>query len=88
MNYTIYNVIVRLVQIYEWAIIIWCVLSWIPSSEGWAQKIRDVLGVVVEPYLSIFRRFIPPVGGIDFSPIIAFFVLSLVPRLFAAILLR
>ncbi|MFR6019758.1 MAG: YggT family protein, partial [Lactobacillaceae bacterium] len=29
-------------------------------------------------FLSIFQRFIPPLAGIDFSPILAFFVLSLI----------
>ncbi|MDP4156728.1 MAG: YggT family protein, partial [Bacillota bacterium] len=29
---------------------------------------------VVEPYLGIFRRFIPPLGPIDISPIIALFI--------------
>ncbi|MDN6104913.1 MAG: YggT family protein, partial [Lacticaseibacillus paracasei] len=32
----------------------------------------------VAPFLSIFQRFIPPLAGIDFSPILAFFVLSLI----------
>jgi YggT family protein len=33
---------------------------------------------VCEPYLRIFRRFIPPLGPIDISPIIAIFVLRIV----------
>ena len=36
---------------------------------------------VSEPYLSIFRRFIPPLGPIDISPIIAILVLQIVGRL-------
>ena len=28
-----------------------------------------VVSVLVEPYLSVFRRLIPPAGGLDFSPI-------------------
>ena len=33
---------------------------------------------VSEPYLSIFRRFIPPIGPLDISPIVAIFVLQIV----------
>ena len=33
---------------------------------------------VTEPYLRIFRRFIPPTSGIDFSPMVAILVLYLV----------
>ena len=33
---------------------------------------------VSEPYLGIFRRFIPPIGPIDISPIVAILVLQLV----------
>ena len=31
-----------------------------------------------EPYLRIFRRFIPPFGPIDISPIVAILVLQIV----------
>ena len=33
---------------------------------------------VAEPYLRIFRRFIPPIGPIDISPIVAIIVLQIV----------
>ncbi len=38
------------------------------------QFLRDT----VEPYLRLFRRVIPPFGGIDFSPILAIFTLQLI----------
>ena len=36
---------------------------------------------VSEPYLSIFRRFIPPLGPIDLSPIVGIFLLQIVGRI-------
>jgi YggT family protein len=33
---------------------------------------------ICEPFLRIFRRFLPSFGGIDFSPIIAFITLQLI----------
>lgn len=59
----------------------------IPYSR-WSRAILDFLRDVSEPYLSIFRRFIPPVGPLDLSPMVATIVLwiagavvvSLIPR--------
>jgi YggT family protein len=36
------------------------------------------LGDAVEPYLAVFRRFIPPLGPLDLSPIVAIVVLQIV----------
>lgn len=41
---------------------------------------------VTDPFLDPFRRLIPPISGIDFSPIIAFFALSLLRRVVLAML--
>ena len=45
------------------------------------QRIQRFLYDVVEPYLRIFRRFIPPLGPLDISPIVAIFVLWIVSGL-------
>ena len=49
----------------------------IPYSR-WSSAILGFLRDVCEPYLSIFRRFIPPIGPLDVSPIVAILVLQLV----------
>lgn len=49
----------------------------VPYSR-WFGAILSFLRDVSEPYLSIFRRFIPPIGPIDISPIVAIFVLFFV----------
>jgi YggT family protein len=46
----------------------------VPYSR-WSDAILGFLRDVSEPYLRIFRRFIPSVGMFDFSPMIAIFVL-------------
>ena len=47
----------------------------------YSRALDAVLGFlrdVAEPYLNIFRRFIPPLGPIDISPIVAILVLQIV----------
>jgi uncharacterized protein YggT (Ycf19 family) len=44
----------------------------------WSDAVLSFLRDVCEPYLRLFRRFIPPLGMFDFSPIIAIFVLYIV----------
>ena len=64
-------------RFYGLLIFAYVLMSWLPMR-GILYDIQRVLGTLVEPYLSIFRRFIPPVGGLDLSPIIAYFVLQIV----------
>jgi uncharacterized protein YggT (Ycf19 family) len=49
----------------------------IPYSR-WSRAILDFLRDVTEPYLSLFRRFIPPFGPLDLSPMVATIVLWVV----------
>jgi YggT family protein len=44
----------------------------------WSSAVLGFVRDVTEPYLSIFRRFIPTIGPLDFSPIVAIFVLQIV----------
>ena len=59
--------------IYQFMIFGYILMSWIPSLQQ--SAVGEFLGKLVEPYLSIFRRIIPPIGMIDISPIIALFAL-------------
>lgn len=69
----------RLIDAYSWVIVIWAILSWVPmsSSASLVQDIREVLDCLVSPYINLFRRYIPPFGGIDFSPMVALIVLEI-----------
>jgi YggT family protein len=56
----------------------------------WLRTSVDFVHQVVDPYLNIFRRVIPPLGGggfaIDISPILAIIVLSIVWRVVVALI--
>lgn len=85
--YTVYVVISRLLDAYSLLIVVWCVLSWIPRRPGSAlDAVSDAIGTLVRPYLDLFRRVMPPVGGIDFSPVVAILVIELVERVLLRII--
>ena len=49
-----------------------------PSYSRWTDTVLNFLRDVCEPYLRIFRRFIPPIGMFDLSPMIGIFLLYFV----------
>ena len=49
----------------------------------WSSAVLGFLRDVCEPYLAIFRRFIPPIGPLDLSPIVAILLLNIVGSLLA-----
>ena len=79
--------LIRLIDFYKLVIIVWCILSWFPMrTEGVIADIARAIDTLVSPYMNLFRRFIPPFGGLDFSPILAIVVLDLLQRLIIGIL--
>ncbi|HEY9610395.1 YggT family protein [Allocoleopsis sp.] len=70
----------RFLQIYTFLILIRILLTWFPTV-SWMNQIEAFLSPITDPYLNIFRSFIPPLGGMDFSPILAIIVLNLVSGL-------
>jgi YggT family protein len=77
------------VLVYGLIIFAYILTSWIrlPYSV-WMSRIQNFLRDVCEPYLSLFRRILPPLGPLDLSPIVALFVLYLGGRLLIALLGR
>ena len=74
-------IITGLIEIYVFLILVYCILSWIPRKGKVLGTIDYYIARIVEPYLNIFRKIMPPVGGIDFSPILAILVLELIVML-------
>ena len=70
---TIQVILGNLFMVYRFMIFGYILMSWIPSLQH--STFGEILGKLVEPYLSIFRKIIPPIGMIDISPIIALFAL-------------
>lgn len=58
-------------------------LSWIPQAQG-VGFLQPVFAIT-DPYLNLFRGIIPPVFGLDLSPILAFFFLSFLGNVTTAV---
>ena len=79
--------IVGLGNAYSIIIFIYVLMSWIPNSTGAVGDVYRSLGKICDPYLDLFKRLIPPIGGmVDVTPIIALLVLQLVVRFIVGIL--
>lgn len=85
--YALQYLIVSLADVYSMILFVYVLMSWIPQKTGIIGDIDMILGKLCDPYLDIFRRFIPPIGGmVDVSPIVALLVLQFAVRLIVSIL--
>jgi YggT family protein len=71
-----------LLSLLWWAIIISAVLSWLVAFDiinlrsPYLRQIAEFLDRVTDPVLRPFRRIIPPLGGVDISPIIVLLIIT------------
>ena len=71
------SILIALAYTYSLVIFIYVMMSWIPMSSGVIADIYSALGKICDPFLDLFKRLIPPIGGmIDITPIIALLVLQ------------
>ena len=75
--------LVSFLNIYSILLIVRVLLSWFQTAE-WAGQIISFLSPITDPYLNLFRSIIPPLGGIDFSAILAFLLLNVVQSALAS----
>ena len=73
----------QIISIYSMLCFIRIILSWIPSLSY--SKFTQVLAKICDPYLNIFRKLNLQIVNLDFSPIIAFIILSGVSSILQAI---
>ena len=67
-------------QIFFWLILVRCLLSFVPSIDWYKQPFTAVKDVT-DLYLNLFRKIVPPIGRLDFSPIIAVIALQVLNHL-------
>ena len=80
----IVEIIHRLIQLVVLVVIVQVVLSYFMDPYAPARRYLDR---IVEPMLKPIRRFVPPVSGLDFSPLILIIALQILDAVISRILL-
>jgi len=87
MIYYLYQVIHWVFFVYTGFLLVRIIGSWFPSFAH--HQIMRFLAFYTDPYLNLFRKIIPPIGGtLDLSPLLAFFALQIMEKILLFILVR
>ncbi|MFT4934201.1 MAG: YggT family protein [Pseudoalteromonas distincta] len=82
----VFFILSALIELLTWAIIINAVLSWLVAFDvinlrnQFVYNIARALEAITAPVMRPVQRIIPPLGGVDISPIIVILVLMGVQR--------
>ncbi len=80
--FSLLNIVMKSIAIYHFIItllVISCILSWTNMDSH--NSVVQFVYSISEPILIPFRRFIPPMGGMDLSPIAAILLISVIGRI-------
>ena len=79
-----YKIVDLLFQVYMLMLFAKILGSWVPDLQR--TKAMQFVSFYTDPYLNFFRGFIPPLGMIDLSPIVAFLALGVLEQFVKALL--
>ena len=74
---TIWELVDWIFKLYILVMIVYAVVSWVPSIRG---RWSDYVAMLVEPVLIPVRRVIPPLGGLDLSFLVVIIVIQVVDQ--------
>ena len=82
INLAVFETAMILIGILKLIVIAGVVLSWIYAfGANFFNSLTSLIQELYENTVSIFRNVIPPAGGFDLSPLVAFFVFQLAERM-------
>jgi len=70
--------LIEILEIYKWIVIAAVIVSWLTAfnvinvHNNFVRTLLRILMALTEPVFRPIRRIIPPVGGLDLSPIVVF----------------
>ncbi|HEX4273621.1 MAG TPA: YggT family protein [Rhizomicrobium sp.] len=73
--------LIEILEIYKWIVILAVIVSWLTAfnvinvHNNFVRTMLRVLLALTEPVFRPIRKVIPPVGGLDLSPIIVFVII-------------
>lgn len=88
MHFSVIQVVQAAFEVYSWLILVRVLLSWFPVNPY--NPIMKFIYEVTEPFMAPMRRILPPSPAmpIDFSPVLAIFVLQLLERVVLGLLVK
>ncbi len=89
MGDTIASFVYVFLWVYLLLLFAYILTSWVRLPyRPWLNRVQRFLYDVCDPYLRIFRRFLPPLGPLDLSPMVAIFVLLIIQNVLVSLLQR
>jgi YggT family protein len=91
MFYAILQTLSFILNIVWWVFLIMIIMSWLISfnvintRNQFVDMVWRVVNQITEPILRPIRRVVPPVGGLDLSPIIVFVIIFFLQNWIASI---
>ena len=88
MGYAIVWLVNTVLSLMIWAIILSAIVSWlfafdvINHRNRFVNQVATFLDAITAPILAPFRKIIPPLGGLDITPIVAILTLQFLGILF------
>jgi len=80
------QIIDGVVSLISMSLFLWCLLSWFPNI-NWQEQPFVTLNRIIRPVLAPIQKVVPPLGGMDLSPIVLMVLLNVVAN-FAHMLLN
>jgi YggT family protein len=77
----IFFLLIELLEIYKWIVIAAVIVSWlivfnvINTYNSFVRSLLHMLSALTEPVFRRVRKFLPPMGGLDLSPIVVFVII-------------
>lgn len=82
--FTLLSILDFLLNILAWIIIIQAIFSWliafnvINTYNQFVRSVNHALDVITKPIYRPIRRFLPDMGGIDFSPLVVLIIIKVI----------
>jgi YggT family protein len=76
VEFALLRLITLTLSLYTWTILVQVILSWV--SPGGYHPLGMILGELNEPVLRPIRRILPPISGLDISPLLAVILIQAV----------
>ena len=79
LMYAVLKLVVMLLSLYTFTLFVQAILSWV--GPGTSNPAANVLWSINEPLLRPVRNILPPIGGLDLSPLAVIILLQVLSRL-------